>query len=229
MTDEPNTLNPETEPTVQGNSGSHPKADPLAPITVGEADDAASMAIDQKHMEDYTNADTQPGVVECRRPPKGQFFTVLREEAEKANWRNRAYYFLLEAEGRDPYLVSAPIAEAKKEDEDTIRLILLVRYVLMNGTEGLWPLKLNPPDGKSNRWNTSAQTVLRVAESGKWVRMISKNEYRYSISKKTFEETPPRFSERTFADLVNDAFPADRRVKSLDHPIWDELANGSAK
>jgi len=90
-------------------------------------------------------------------------------------------------------------------------------------------VKLNPPDGKANRWNTSAMTALRTAESGKWVRLISKGEYRYSVSKKTLEETPPRFSERRFAELVNDAFPPDRVIKSLDHPIWDELANGSTK
>jgi hypothetical protein len=220
-----NTSEPGVAP--KGNSGAHPKEEPIAPITAGEADDAASLAIDQKHMEDYANADMKPGVVECRRPPKGQFFTVLPEE--EGNWRNRAYYFLLEAEGRDPHLVAHSVAEAKKDDEDTIRPVMLVRYVLMNGTEGLWPLKLNPPEGKANRWNTSAMTVLRVAESGKWVRIISKGEYRYSVSKKTLEETPPRFSERSFKELVNDAFPPDRVVKSLDHPIWDELANGSSK
>jgi hypothetical protein len=71
--------------------------------------------------------------------------------------------------------------------------------------------------------------VLHVAESGKWVRIISKGEYRYQVSKKTLEETPPKFTDRTFGELVNDAFPAERRVTSLDHPIWDELANGSVK
>jgi hypothetical protein len=217
---------PETEPH-KGNSGTPTNVDPTVPITVGDPDDAASMAIDQRHMEDFTNADMQPGVTECRRPPKGQFFTVLPEE--EGNWRNRAYYFLLEVEGRDPYLVTAEVAEAKKEGEDTIRLILLVRYVLMNGTEGLWALKLNPPDGKSNRWNTSAMNVLRIAEGGKWVRLISKGEYRYSVSKKTLQEVPPKFSDRSYGDLVNDAFPVDRRIKTLDHPIWDELANGSLK
>ena len=217
-----------TAKMVSGNSGSRPETTPITPITVGEVGDAASLAIDQKHMEDYASSGTEPGVVECRRPPKGAYFTVLPEKASESP-RNRAYYFVLETEGRDPHLVAHAIAEAKKDDEDTIRPIMLVRYVLMNGTEGLWPVKLNPPDGKANRWNTSAMTALRTAESGKWVRLISKGEYRYSVSKKTLEETPPRFSERRFAELVNDAFPPDRVIKSLDHPIWDELANGSTK
>jgi hypothetical protein len=135
----------------------------------------------------------------------------------------------LETEGRDPHLVAPAIAEAKKDEEDTIRPVLLVRYVLMNGVEGLWPIKLNPADGKSNRWNTSALNVLRIAESGNWVRIISKGEYRYSVSKKTMAEVPPKFSDRTFQQLVNEAFPTEKRALTLDHPIWDELANGSTK
>jgi len=217
-----------TAKKARGNSGARLKADPITPITVGEVVDAASLAIDQKHMEDFASPDMEPSVVECRRPPKGAYFTVLPEKAGES-WRNRAYYFVLETEGRDPCLVAHTIAEAKKDEEDTIRPIMLVRYVLMNGTEGLWPIKLNPAEGKSNRWNTSALTVLHVAESGKWVRIISKGEYRYNVSKKTMEEVPPKFSDRTFQQLVNIAFPPERVITSFDHPIWDELANGSTK
>ena len=222
---------PKTEPAAKkapGNSGSRPEAEPIAPLTVGEADDAASLAIDQSHMEDFTNADTEPGTTEARRPPKGAYFTVLLEKP-KERWQNRAYYFVLELENRDPYLVAKPVADAKKDSEDTIRPILLVRYVLMNGTEGLWPIKLNPPDGKTNKWNTSAMNILRIAESGKWVRIISRGEYRYNVSGKTLEQVPPKFSDRTFQQLVNEAFPPDRVIKSLDHPIWDELAHGTTK
>jgi len=213
----------EPSAAAKGNSGVPPKE---APITAGEVINAASLAIDQKHMEDYTASSTEPGTVECRRPPKGAFFTVLPEG--EGNWLNRAYYFILETEGRDPHLVSGKIAESKKDDEDTIRPILLVRYVLMNGTEGLWAVKLNPPDGKANKWNTSAMNVLRTAE-GRWVRIISRGEYRYSVSKKTLEEMPPKFSKRSFNELVNEAFPSERVITSLDHPIWDELAHGSDK
>ena len=211
-----------------GNSGSRPETEPIAPLTVGEVGDAASLAIDQQHMEDFASPDMEPGTVECRRPPKGAFFTVLPEKAD-GRWQNRAYYFTLELENRDPYLVAKPVADAKKDEEDTIRPILLVRFVLMNGTEGLWPIKLNPPDGKTNKWNTSAMNVLRIAESGKWVRIISKGEYRYNVSGKTMEQVPPKFSDRTFQQLVNEAFPADRVIRSLDHPIWEELAHGSTK
>jgi hypothetical protein len=37
----------------------------------------------------------------------------------------------------------------------------------MSGDEGLWALKLDPPDGKSNTWNRSALNVLKIADEGK--------------------------------------------------------------
>jgi hypothetical protein len=93
----------------------------------------------------------------------------------------------------------------------------------------LWPVKLDPPDGKSNRWNRSALNILEIAASGKWVRIVSlKKEYRHQVSRRTFEETPPKFSDRPFTDLVNEAFK-DRIVDSLNHEIWDVLENGSSK
>jgi hypothetical protein len=200
----------------------------VTPVTVGNPAAAASLAIDQAHLEEFTNPEAQSSVVECRKPPKGSFFTV-RAELSKP-WKDRGFYFLLEAEGRDPYLVAPAIAKAKQSDEDTIRPVLIVRYVTMTGEEGLWPLKLNPPDGKANAWNTAALNILKLAEEGRWVRMVSmKKSYRHQVSKKTFGEVPPKFSERSFNDLINAAFENDRVVTSLDHEIWDILENGINK
>ena len=39
-------------------------------------------------------------------------------------------------------------------------------------------------------------------------------------------ETPPRFSDRPFDELINEAFK-DRVVTDLNHEIWDVLENGS--
>jgi hypothetical protein len=155
-------------------------ASKIAPITVGNPASAGSLAIDQAHMEELVSSDAQSSVVECQRPPRGIFFAV-RPEPEKP-WKDRGFYWLLQMEGRDPYLVSPAIAEKKKDEEDTLRPVMLVRYVTMAGEEGLWPLKLNPSDGKSNAWNTSALNILALAEKG-WVRIVSmKKHYRHQIS-----------------------------------------------
>ena len=96
-----------------------------------------------------------------------------------------------------------------------IRPVLMVRYVTMAGEEGLWPLKLDTPDGKSNPWNRSALTVLEERGEGKWVRLISaKGHYRYRYRRRHFEQTPPRFSNRTFQELVDLAFEGPDRHQS---------------
>ena len=198
----------------------------IAPITVGNPSAAADLAIDQSHLEEYANPGSESAVVECRRPPKGIFFTVRPENIKP--WENRAFYFMLQMEGRDPYLVAPKIAEQKKE-EDTIRPVLIVRFVTMAGDEGLWPLKLNDPDGKANVWNSSAQNILELAQGGKWVRIAStKKHYRHQLSNKTFEQVPPKFTDRPFKDLIEIAFK-DRIVTALEHEIWEALENGSDK
>ena len=52
------------------------------------------------------------------------------------------FYFLLEIEGRDPYIVAPHIAKQRRRMKSAFGPILIVRYVTMAGEEGLWPLKL---------------------------------------------------------------------------------------
>jgi hypothetical protein len=205
------------------------KVDPVeneataTPINVGNPMDAASLAIDQSHLEEFASVEEKSDHVRCDKPPKGIYFTVRAEKTKQ--WKDRGFYYMLQIEGRDPYLVAPHIAKLKK-DEDVIRPILIVRYVTMAGEEGLWPLKLDQPDGKTNNWNKSAQKVLELAES-KWVRLISgKGHYNYMVSRRTFEQTPPRFSDRSFDDLISIVFK-DTTIFNLEHEIWDALENGS--
>ena len=202
-------------------------ASKIAPITVGNPTAAASLAIDQAHLEELTSPDAKSSVVECERPAKGIFFTV-RPELEKP-WKDRRFYFLLQLEGRDPYIVAPAIADKKKDEEDTIRPVMVVRYVTMAGEEGLWPLKLNPPDGKSNAWNTSAFNILSARGKRLGSDRVDEETLSAPVSNKTLAETPPRFTDRPFDELVNAAFKEDQIVASLDHEIWDILANGSQK
>jgi hypothetical protein len=78
-------------------------------------------------------------------------------------------------------------------------------------------------------WNESALNILSIAESGKWVRIVSaKKHYRHIVSPRTFDEVPPKFSDRSFNELVDISYK-DRTVITLDHEIWDVLASGSTK
>jgi hypothetical protein len=216
--------------TNKVNGGGVSETEAVPPITVGNPAEAASFVIDQLHMEDYANPEAESSVVLCERPAKGQFFTVLPETGEP--WQNRKFFYLLTLPNRDPYIVSPAIAKIKMGEEDVLRPVLLVRYVTMAGDEGLWPVKLDPPDGKSNTWNQSALNILKLVSEvsgGGWVRIVAlKNHYRHQLSKKTWKTTPPKFSQRTYDELVSIRFK-DRMIDSLEHPVWEELEHGSTK
>ena len=223
--------------------------DPITPATVGDPSAAGDLSIDQDHLEEYVNSGSEgdAAVVECKRPPRGIFFTARAENSKP--WQDRAFYWFLEIDGRDPYIVTPAIAKQKAEQEDTIRPVLIVRYVTMVGEEALWALKLDL-DGRSNPYNASAMNILSFAdgsgkqenreggewwEGPKWVRIMSaakgagKNKhYRYQISNTRFDETPPKFSNRTFGQVVDLCFKG-RIISSLDHEVWDILKHGSTK
>jgi hypothetical protein len=217
---------PVEQETKAANTGPAERENKAEPITVGNPEAAASLAIDQSHMEEFACVEEKSPTVESRRPPKGIYFTVRAETTEQ--WQDRKFYFMLEIEGRDSYLVAPHIAKQKK-DEDVIRPVLIVRYVTMAGEEGLWPLKLDPPDSKPNRWNKSALDIMNLAASGKWLRIKKgKSEWLYVPSPVTLKKTPPRFSDRSFDDLINIAYK-DRIILTLDHEIWTALDQGSDK
>ena len=57
---------------------------------------------------------------------------------------------------------------------------------------------------------------------------VGKGTLYHTISKTTYEQTPPRYSDRTFDELVNIVF-GDRIIVDLNHEVWDLLDNGSDK
>ena len=63
----------------------------LPPITVGNPDAVADLAIDQSHLEEFANLASESAVVECRRPARGVFFTVKRE-VKQALGRSRLLF-----------------------------------------------------------------------------------------------------------------------------------------
>ena len=203
----------------------------IVPIAVGNPAKVASLAIDQSQLDEYFgDGGAESSVAMLDRPPKGVYFTVMPEPTKP--WQNRGFYWILEIKDRDPYFVTPDIAKIKA-DEDVLRPILLVRYVTMAGEEGLWPIKLNPPEGRANLYNSSARNVMEIAANGtpekpgqKWVRLVSKKgHYAHIISPKTMEDTPPQFSDRTFLKLV-EIVSEGRVIDSLDHEAWTALSHG---
>ena len=59
--------------------------------------------------------------------------------------------------------------------------------------------------------------------------MSGKGQYSYNVSKKTFGQTPPRHTSRSYDELINSAFSDGQIVFDGSHEIWDVLENGSEK
>jgi hypothetical protein len=223
----PVTTSPEKEPSMSKSTST----EKVVPINVGNPSSAsiASFVIDQSHMEEFTKEEEEKSsVVEVKRPPRGTYFTIPKEEE---NSPNSLLLFLLELPGYETYVLTPAIAK-EHSDEDVIRPILHVRYVTMLGEEALWPVKLDPPDAaRPNKWNTSAKNVLTDA-TGAWVRLISKpkeGQYRHKISPITIEKEKPKFSNRSIYDLIDAAYDEDHRVRDNNHEVWTILAEGKAK
>ena len=73
-------------------------------------------------------------------------------------------------------------------------------------------------------------TVLKVADEGKWVRLMSaKGHYAHNVSKKTFEQTPPRYSARTFKNWSTSRFRRSRSSPASITRSGTLLENGSEK
>ena len=107
---------------------------------------AADLAIPQSHLEEYAiwwrrtpswNARDRQGALLHRAAGDGQALERPR--------------LLFDRKWKDAIPTSSiPKSQNKSRRRDTIRPILIVRYVTMAGEEGLWPVKLDPPDGQVN-------------------------------------------------------------------------------
>ena len=74
-------------------------------------------------------------------PEAGQG-ALLHRAAGDGQALEKPRLLFLAADGRTRPLIVAPAIAKQKKEEDTIRPVLIVRYVTMAGEEGLWPLKL---------------------------------------------------------------------------------------
>jgi hypothetical protein len=125
------------------------------------------------------------------------------------------------------YLVHPKVAEVKRTSERKIRPLQLVRCVNVKGREQIWPLKLDRPGKKRNECNASALMVAeRMREE--WLMLVYDDETKTYFARRPVSPItdPPKWTQRTFQQLRDLAFPEDRRINTLDHPVWRKLATG---
>ncbi len=216
--------NPTLENAVGGNGASSAAAakdddDMSVDIEIGTVDDADEYTIDQSHADGGGGDDLQK--VFAGRPSEDYYW---RTHPNKDNEWKLVWTIMFEDA---TYLVHPKVAEVKRTSERKIRPLQLVRCVNVKGREQIWPLKLDRPGKKRNECNASALMVAeRMREE--WLMLVYDDETKTYFARRPVSPItdPPKWTQRTFQQLRDLAFPEDRRINTLDHPVWRKLATG---
>ena len=188
-------------------------------IEIGTVDDADEYSIDQSCADVGVDDDLQK--VFAGRPSEDYYW---RTHPDKGNEWKRAWTIAFEDA---TYLVHPKVAEVKRTSERKIRPLLLARCVNVKGREQIWPLKLDRPGKKRNECN---ELALMVAERMRedWFMLVYDDETKTYFGRRPVPliTDPPKWTQRTFQQLRELAFPEDRRINTLEHEVWRKLASG---
>jgi hypothetical protein len=193
--------------------------DMSADIEIGTVDDADEYSIDQSHVDGGADDDLQK--VFASRPSEDYYW---RTHPDKDNEWKYAWTITFEDV---TYLVRPKVAEVKRASERKIRPQRLVRCVNVKGREQIWPLKLDRPGKKRNDCNASAQMVAELMRQ-EWLMLVYDDETKTYFGRRPVPPITdePKWTERTFQELRDLAFPEDRRIDTLEHEVWRKLASG---
>jgi hypothetical protein len=188
-------------------------------IEIGTVSDADEYSIDQSHVDGGTDDDLQK--VFAGRPSEDYYW---RTHPDKDNEWKLAWTITFEDA---TYLVHPSVAEVKRASERKLRPLLLVRCVNVKGREQIWPLKLDRPGKKSNECNASAQMVAELM-CHEWLMLVYDDETKTYFGRRPVPAITdePKWTQRTFQQLRELAFPEDRRINTLEHAVWRKLASG---
>jgi hypothetical protein len=214
----------ESTDAVRGNAAAAATAakddeDMPVDIEIGTVDEADEYSIDQSNVDGGADDDLQK--VFAGRPSEDYFW---RTHPDKDNQWKHAWTITFEDE---TYLVHPKVAEVKRASERKIRPLLLVRCVNVKGREQIWLLKLDRPGKKRNECNASALMVAeRMREE--WLMLVYDDETKTYYGRRPVPPITdePKWTQRTFQQLRELAFPEDRRIDTLEHPVWRKLASG---
>ena len=95
---------------------------------------------------------------------------------------------------------------------------MLTLTVNQMGIPFIWPVPVDDEHTRKNAWNESARTAYHKAKAD-WVKLVGDRAAGYyRIYLAEGDLPPPRWPERTFAELLQVAFQ-NRMIETEDHPI----------
>jgi hypothetical protein len=151
-----------------------------------------------------------------RRPKNNEFIRVNVDEEPYTGFiledKDDDAHFIV-SEGGLPYLYAPP------------PLKTLVLTVNQNGAFFLWPV---PVDDR-NTWNESARKAYQLART-QWVKLVGdRGESQYHIYLAEGELPPPRWSDKSYWELVDLAFPNSKIVDNADHEVVLKARTGQSR
>jgi hypothetical protein len=124
-------------------------------------------------------------------------------------------------DSRECFAVS-PALWAELSTESTVSPRRLHSAISRQGTLFLWPVKLPPQDGRTDRWSESMLDIVEVAK-GNWVRVqADMGVGAYAYFTPVAELPPPEWPAMPFPEILRLAFRSNF-VDSLDHPVLRRL------
>ncbi len=154
-------------------------------------------------------------VVPVRKPDRQWFVRVHTDSAYRLDTA------ILELKDeRESYLV-APSLRDNLLDELSYKAIFTA--ITRQGDVFLWPIPLPGADGRHNQWHRSQLAAAERARS-RWIRMSANMSAKaYDLFEAASELSEPEWPDIGFQELLDIAFPPERRIDSLDHDVVKRL------
>jgi hypothetical protein len=165
-------------------------------------------------LSDELMGEEMKAPIEVRKPGKQTFFRVHPDAAYKLNTA------LLWIDDETRWFLPSPAMMQHIGDELTI--VRIVTCIDLCGDISLWPVKLPSSEGRASPWHQSAMVGADQAAS-RWTRLtadMKKQRYRIFLGGSDLPE--PEWPERTFSEMINEAF-AEYHITTADHPVIKKL------
>ena len=208
-----------------------PSSDPenakQSDVSVPDPYDPASLRIEDSDYLEQAGFSEELTSISVRRPSKEWWVRTHPSEA----YRLKTGLLDLKDDtgGQQTFLVLPslwPLMAAREESCFSVKL--LVATITREGNPFLWPIKVPGPDGRLDKWNSSAMHIASTSRD-RWVRVTSNRQvgqYRMQVTK--VEIPDPDWSKvPSMRDMLELAF-ADCTIDSKDHPVLKKLWTGQA-
>jgi hypothetical protein len=194
---------------------------PLRPSLADDddEDDDIEDALGDEDALRHDLLDEVPLPIEVRAPRKREFFAIhptYRRATEVVEHTPEGRV------GRDYYLVASKMkALIEQEDKRPVELVLC--QSLKTRAYFIWPINLDR-DGQDNVYNRSSREFADDVRAKQWWhRRVNRGGRYVPKAAAAGAAEPPVWPDRPWKDLLTEAFPRGKTIKSVNHPVYADI------